>query len=67
MKAELASYFDGYIYESPLDFESQLEKIGKQVEGLSESVMEEQIYKKFEYRVCPACRDNIDNFLTPEG
>lgn len=66
MKAELISVFDGYINEGAGELDSKLTKIEKELEGVPEKKLEEQVYKRFEYLVCVACRDNIDNFLTVE-
>jgi hypothetical protein len=66
LKAELISNFDGYIRVKPDDSLSKtLDKIHSELEKMSESDIEKQVYQKFEYLVCPPCRDELENFLSP--
>ncbi len=67
LKAELTSHFDGYITVSREPLGDLVEEIEAQMEELSEEDLEKQIYQKFEYLVCPPCRDELARFLNPES
>jgi hypothetical protein len=68
LKAELVSAFDGYIYSNEkTDLKGLIDKVNNELEGQSPEEIEEQVYKKFEYLVCPACRDQLDKSLDIEG
>jgi DNA-directed RNA polymerase subunit RPC12/RpoP len=67
LKAELISYFDGYISDKGESLGAALAKIESEVAGLDEEELEKQVYRKLEYIVCPSCRDEIERFLEPEG
>jgi hypothetical protein len=64
MKAELISHFDGYIRGGGKSLKELLEEIKIRTEDMTEEDLEKQIYQKFEYLVCPACRDEIERFLS---
>jgi len=66
LKAELISSFDGYIPDDNIELGEKIREIEDEVERLSEEKLAEQVYKKFEYYVCPECRDDIDEFLKTE-
>lgn len=66
VKAELISVFDGHINDRAADFEKKLGEIEKELKDTPEKELEEQVYKKIEYLVCVACRDEIDEFLKAE-
>jgi DNA-directed RNA polymerase subunit RPC12/RpoP len=67
LKAELISHFDGYIRVNPDDsITRMLEKINSEMESMTEDEIEKQVYQKFEYIICPACRDEVERFLQPE-
>jgi hypothetical protein len=63
LKAELISHFDGHIQESRENLAELVEKIEQQMEKMTEEQLEKQVYQKFDYLVCPACRDEIERFL----
>jgi DNA-directed RNA polymerase subunit RPC12/RpoP len=65
IKAELLSHFDGHIRDSGESLAELVEKIERDMENVSEEQLEKQIYQKFDYIVCPACRDEIERFLQP--
>ena len=68
LRAELVSAFDGYIYSNEkTDLKDLIDKLDIELEGQSPEEIEEQVYKKFEYLICPACRDKLDKFLDIEG
>ena len=67
IKAELISHFDGYIAQNQKETMSEfLTRLDTDLEGLSEEQLEKQIYHKIEYIACPACRDEIEDFLKTE-
>ena len=67
LKAELISHFDGYIPANPKDtLTATLDKIHSELDKLTEDEIEKQVYQKFEYLVCPACRDEVEKFLLTE-
>ncbi len=67
LKAELVSHFDGYIDVSGKKGLGEIiDKINDDLSGLSEKEIEKQVYQKFEYIVCPVCRDEIEGFLNTE-
>ncbi len=67
LKAELISYFDGHIDVSgKKGLEEVIDKINEDLAGLSEKQIQKQVYQKFEYIVCPVCRDEIEGFLRTE-
>jgi DNA-directed RNA polymerase subunit RPC12/RpoP len=67
LKAELTSHFDGYIGVNQREsLASILDKVNSQLEKLTEDEIENQVYRKFEYIVCPPCRDEVESFLRPE-
>jgi uncharacterized protein Yka (UPF0111/DUF47 family) len=64
LSAELISSFDGYIQvDEKENLAERIKEMEQEVDGLTEKEMEEQVYKKYDYYVCPACRDEIDTFL----
>jgi hypothetical protein len=68
LRAELISSFDGYIqFDETADMKEKIKEVEREVEGLTEKEMEEQIYKRFDYYICPVCRDEIDTFLETES
>src|SRR3989304_2839454 len=68
LKAELISSFDGHItVDQKQDIKDLIEKTKAELEGLSEEEIEAQVYKSFDYFVCPGCRDEIAGFLRIEG
>ncbi len=67
LKAELISHFDGYIADSRETLGDLVEKIENQMLDLTEEDLEKQIYQKFEYLVCPSCRDELARLLNPES
>ncbi|OGC93756.1 MAG: hypothetical protein A2W25_06480 [candidate division Zixibacteria bacterium RBG_16_53_22] len=67
LKAELISHYDGYIRVNPNDsMTATLDKINSELSKLTEDEIERQVYRKFEYLVCPACRDEVEKFLLTE-
>ena len=68
LKAELISEFDGYIYaDEKINLKDFIDKVNLELEDRSPEEIEEQVYKKFEYLVCPGCRDELDRFLDIGG
>jgi ribosomal protein S27E len=68
LKAELISHFDGYIRVNPNEnLEQTVDKINSELEKLNEDDIEKQVYQKFEYLVCPTCRDEVETFLSTGG
>jgi len=66
LKAELISHFDGYIRVNPNDnITDTLDKIRSELEKSSQEEIEKQVYQRFDYIVCPACRDDVEKFLAP--
>jgi hypothetical protein len=66
LKAELISHFDGYIRVNPNDnIEETMDKINSELEKLNGDEIEKQVYQKFDYLVCPPCRDEVERFLEP--
>jgi hypothetical protein len=63
LKAELLSHFDGYIQDSGKSLAELVEKIEQDMEQVTEEQLEKRIYQKFDYIVCPECRDEIERFL----
>ena len=64
LKAELISAFDGYICsDEKTDLKDFIDKVNVELEGQSPEEIEEQVYKKFGYLVCPGCRDELDRLL----
>jgi DNA-directed RNA polymerase subunit RPC12/RpoP len=67
LKAELISHFDGHIDVSgKKGLDEVIDKINEDLAGLAQKQIENQVYQKFEYIVCPSCRDEIENFLAQE-
>jgi hypothetical protein len=64
IKAELISHFDGHIRGSGKELKELVAEIETLMENITEEELERQIYRKFEYLVCPACRDEIEHFLS---
>jgi DNA-directed RNA polymerase subunit RPC12/RpoP len=64
LKAELISHFDGYINDSRKGLKELVEEIEPLIENMAGEELERQIYQKFEYVVCPSCRNEIDGFLS---
>ncbi len=66
LKAELISHFDGYIRVNPNEsIEETIDKIHSKLEKINGDEIEKQVYQKFEYLVCPPCRDEVEKFLSP--
>jgi hypothetical protein len=65
LKAELLSHFDGYLHDSGDGLAELVSKIGTEMEQLTEEELEKQIYQRFDYIICPVCRDEIEHFLHP--
>jgi ribosomal protein S27E len=63
LKAELLSHFDGYIQDSGKSLAELVEKIEQDMEQMTEEQLQTQVYQKFEYIVCPDCRNEIERFL----
>ena len=67
LKAELISHFDGYIDVSgKKGLKEIIDKINMDLSGLTKKQIEKQVYQKFEYIICPDCRDEIEAFLLTE-
>jgi DNA-directed RNA polymerase subunit RPC12/RpoP len=64
IKAELISHFDGYIRGSNKGLKELVGEIETLTENMTAEELEKQIYQKFEYIVCPSCRDEIEKFLS---
>jgi len=65
LKAELLSHFDGHIRDTGESMAELVGKIEEEMEEMTEEQLEKQIYQKFDYIVCPSCRDEIERFLNP--
>jgi hypothetical protein len=61
----LLSHFDGHIQDSGKSLAELVEKIEQETEQMTADQLEKQIYQKFDYIVCPVCRDEIEQFLNP--
>lgn len=66
LKAELISRFDGYISGKSGSLQETLDKLGAEIGDMSEKELGKQVYQKFEYIVCPSCRDDLERLLSPE-
>ena len=67
LKAELLSHFDGHIRGGNKGLGELVEEIESLMKNMTEEELEKQIYQKFEYIVCPSCRDEIEHFLAPDS
>ncbi len=68
LRAELTSNFDGYIqYNDKTDLAAKIEELNTEMDNMSADEIEKQVYEKFEYIICPECRDEIAKFLDTEG
>lgn len=68
LKAELISHFDGFLgYNGKSDLADKIEKLNKEMEEMTEAEIAKQVYEKFEYIVCPSCRDELAQFLNTEN
>ena len=66
LKAELVSHFDGRIGGSNKGLGELVEEIESLMKDMTEEQLQKQVYQKFEYIVCPSCRDEIERFLAPD-
>ena len=67
LKAELISHFDGYMqFNKKEGLEAQIAQLNKEMENMSAEDIERHVYEKFEYIICPGCRDEILDFLRME-
>lgn len=68
LKAELISHFDGYLgYDDKRDLADKIAMLNKEMENMTEEDITKQVYEKFEYIVCPFCRDELAEFLNTEN
>ena len=66
LKAELISDFDGYLslpYDEKKDYAQEIKDTVEASKGKSEKELEEEVYQKFEFLLCPDCRRRLVAFL----
>ncbi len=68
LKAELISHFDGFLeYNDKRNLDEKLAELNAEMENMSEAEITKQVYEKFEYIICPSCRNEIAYFLELEN
>jgi len=66
LKVELISDFDGYLsvpYNEKKNYAQEIKDTVEALKGKSGKELEEEVYQKFEFLLCPDCKRRLVSFL----